>query len=165
MGAPFPDADLMRAPRLQRLLTPEEKLLYTVRFHPLRGWWVLLPGLACMAAAWWWPPALLPGLLLLGLWYLPLYTNEVAVTDDRLLMRTGWLNLRLIPLQDETILRWEMTQTALGSLLDYGTVQIIVRERELAGTRVFTLPWVWGPVTFLEAMQAMQDEKYRDGTA
>lgn len=159
------EGELARAPRLQCLLTPEETLLYTVRFHPLRGWWLLLAGLACLGAAWVWPVAFVGAVALVGLWYLPLYTNEVAVTDDRLLLRTGWLSLRLEAIEDHSIFRWEMTQSAVGSMLDYGSVKILIREPQMASTRAIDLGWVWHPVTLLEALQRMQEERYKDNAA
>jgi uncharacterized membrane protein YdbT with pleckstrin-like domain len=151
--------DLTRASQLRRLLTPEEVLVYTVRFHYLRGWGVLLAALACFGASYVYPVAMGPFLLLLGLWYLPLKTNEIAVTNDRLLMRTGWLKLRLEAIEDEKLIRWELNQGLVGSLVNAGTVTLIVRE--VASTRELVVPWVAQPVTFLEALQAMQDEKYR----
>lgn len=152
--------DLQRAPNLVRLLTPEEILLYTVEFHPLRGWWVLLMALGCFAASYVWPLAMAPFLVLIGLWYLPMHTNEVAVTDDRLLLRTGWLRLKLEAIEDQHIVRWELNQNAVGSVLNYGSVTIWVREA--ASMREITLDYVAQPMTFLEAMQALQDERYRD---
>lgn len=152
-------ADLTHAPSLQNLLVPEEQLLYTLRFHPLRGWPLLVLALGCFAASYYWPLAFAPFLLLIGLWYLPLYTNEVAVTNSRLLLRTGWLKLLLETIEDQSIIRWKLEQNAIGSLTDTGQVVILVRE--MASTREIVLDWVWHPVRFLEALQAMQDEKYR----
>lgn len=156
------EGELGRAPKLSRLLTPEETLIYTVRFHPLRGWPVLLLALAAGVAAYWEILMLVPAVMLAGLWYLPIYTNEVAVTDDRLLLRTGWMSLLLEAIEDQNLLRWELSQGAIGSMLDFGTVRI--RVREAASTREIVLKWVWHPVTLLEALQAMQDERYRDAT-
>lgn len=156
----FRPLELDRAPQLRRLLTPDEKLLYTVRFHFLKHWGVLLAGLACLGAAYWEIAALVPGLLLMGLWYLPLHTNEIAVTDDRLLLRVGWLKLVLEAIDDEKLLRWELSQGPVASMVNAGTVTL--RVREAASIREITLPWVAESVTFLEALQAMQDEKYRE---
>lgn len=158
--AEFTAAPQGRAPNLERLLTPGEKLLYTAKFHPFRGWQALVPALACFGASYYYPLAILPFLLLVGLWYLPLYTNEVAVTNNRLLLRTGWLKLMLEAVEDESLIRWNLEQNAVGSLFDAGTIRI--RVREVASTREVLLKWVWHPVTLLEALQAMQDEKYRD---
>ncbi|RYG61658.1 MAG: hypothetical protein EON60_02825 [Alphaproteobacteria bacterium] len=156
-------ADLARAPQLRRLLTPDERLLYTVRFHVLRGWGVLLAALVCLAASYWFLPAAVPGFALLGFWYLPHLTNEVAVTDDRLLLRVGWLRMVLEAVDDEKLVRWELSQGVISSLMNAGSVTL--RIREAASTREIVLPWVAEPVTFLEALQAMQDEKYRDNQA
>jgi uncharacterized membrane protein YdbT with pleckstrin-like domain len=162
MASPLKPSDLTRAPSLQRLLTPNETLLYTVRFHYLRGWWVLALALGCFAASYQWPLAILPFLVLMGLWYLPLHTNEVAVTNDRLLLRTGWMRIVLQAIEDQNIIRWELTQNALGSMLDCGTVLIWVREA--ASSRQIVLDWVSHPVVLLEALQALQDEKYAHAT-
>ncbi len=154
------DNDLARAPQLRRLLTPDEQLLYTVRFHPLRNWAVLLAGLACLTGSYWFLPAAAAGVVLLGLWYLPLMTNEIAVTDDRLLLRVGWLRLVLEAIDDEKLLRWELAQGPVGSMVNAGTVTL--RIREAASIREIVVPWVAEPVTFLEALQARQDERYRE---
>ena len=163
MVSPLAPADLNRAPCLQRLLVPNETLLYTVRFHYLRGWWMLVLALGCFAASYQWPLALGPFMMFLVLWYIPLKTNEVAVTNDRLLLRTGWLKLKLEVIEDQSVIRWELNQNVLGSLFDCGTVTI--RVRETASTREIVLRWISHPVVFLEALQALQDEKYSHATA
>lgn len=121
---------------------------------------MLLLALGCCVASYWHLGLIVPALLLGGLWYLPLYTNEVAITDDRLLLRTGWMRLVLEAIEDQNLIRWELNQSAIASLFDCGTVCIKVREA--ASTKDIVLPWIWHPVTFLEALQAMQEERYRD---
>lgn len=144
-------------PHLRRLLTPEEVLLYTVKFHPLRGWPWLAGCLACagliFVSAWF----VLPAMVLLARWYMPFHTNEVAVTNDRLLLRTGTFHLLLEALNDEGLLHWKMEQNALTAMLNAGTITLKVRG-EIGPLREITLPWVWHPMSFLEALAALQDE-------
>ncbi len=143
---------------MRRLLTQDEKLIYTVRFHPLKNGWLLLGALASFIAAYFVLPVAALGIVLVGLWYLPLYTNEIAVTNNRLLLRVGWLKIVLEAIDDEKLMRWQLSQGIAESLVNAGTVTL--RIREIASTREIVLPWISEPVIFLEALQAMQDEKY-----
>lgn len=146
-------------PNLRRLLTPEETLLYTVKFHPLRGWPLLLGALACLAASYIFPLAILPCALLFLFWYIPLHSNEVAVTNNRLLVRIGRFKLFMEAFDDSNLLRWKVEQNALDVFLHTG--RVVLRIRESAAVREVVLPWVWHPMTLLEALQAMQDEQFR----
>jgi hypothetical protein len=72
------------------------------------------------------------------------------------------MRIVLQAIEDQNIIRWELTQNALGSMLDCGTVLIWVREA--ASSRQIVLDWVSHPVVLLEALQALQDEKYAHAT-
>ncbi len=153
---------LAAIPYLRRLLVPEEKLLYTVKFHPLRGWPLLLAALLCLAVSYVFPLAVLGTLVAALFWYIPLVSNEVAVTDARLLVRTGRFQLHMEAFDDTSVLRWRLEQNALDVFLHTGRVVLQIREQ--ASVRFITLNWVWHPLTFLEALQAMQDEHFRAHT-
>ncbi|PZP38674.1 MAG: hypothetical protein DI585_06690 [Pseudomonas fluorescens] len=146
-------------PNLRRLLTPEEILLYTVKFHPLRGWPWLLGALACMGASYIWPLTILPCAVLAVIWYIPFTSNEVAVTNNRLLLRIGQFKLLSEAIEDENLVHWKLEQGILGVMLHTGTV--ILRIRYQTSVREITIPWIWHPITFLESLQALQDEKFR----
>jgi len=81
------------------------------------------------------------------------------VTNTRLLMRTGRFSLHMEAFDDASVLRWRLEQNALDVLLHTGRVLLLVREQ--TSVRTVTLPWVWHPMTFLEALQAMQDEQFQ----
>lgn len=155
---------LAPVPNLRRLLTPEEILLYTVKFHPLKGWPYLLGCLASLGFSYMFPLFLLPCLAFFVLWRLPFMTNEIAVTDDRLLLRTGLFKVMLEAVPDEALLNWKLEQNALEVALHTGRVYLRIRG-ESGPLREVVLDWVWHPMTFLEALQALQDEKYRDHAA
>lgn len=146
-------------PNLRRLLTPEETLLYTVRFHPLRGWPFLFGALGCLILSYYVPLAILPCAVLAILWYIPLMSNEVAVTNDRLLVRIGRFRLMMEAFDDASVMRWRVEQNALDVLLHTG--RVVLRIREATAVREVTMNWVWHPMTLLEALQAMQDEQFR----
>lgn len=146
-------------PNLRRLLTPEETLLYTVRFHPLRGWPFLFGALGCLILSYYVPLAILPCAVLAILWYIPLMSNEVAVTDDRLLVRIGRFRLMMEAFDDASLLRWRVEQNALDVFLHTG--RVVLRIREATMVREIVLNWVWHPMTLLEALQAMQEEQFR----
>ncbi len=146
-------------PNLKRLLTPEETLLYTVRFHPLRGWPFLLSAALSLGLSYLFPPAILLTVVFAVLWYIPLSSNEIAVTSDRLLLRIGRFQLQMEAFDDASLLRWRVEQNALDVLLHTG--RVVLRIREATSVREVTLNWVWHPMTFLEALQAMQDEQFQ----
>jgi hypothetical protein len=151
-------------PNLRRLLTPEEVLLYTVKFHPLRGWQYLLACLVSLGFSYVWPLFILPCIAFFVLWRIPFMTNEVAVTNDRLLLRTGMFKILLEAIPDEALLHWKLEQNAMDVALHSG--RVIMRVRGESGPmREIVLDWVWHPMTLLEALQALQDEKFRDGNA
>ncbi len=146
-------------PNLRRLLTPEETLLYTVKFHPLRGWPFLLGALASLGVSYLFPPAILLTLVCAVLWYIPLMSNEVAVTNDRLLVRIGRFKLLMEAFDDASVMRWRVEQNALDVFLHTG--RVVLRIREATAVREIAMNWVWHPMTLLEALQAMQDEQFR----
>lgn len=147
---------LAPVPNLRRLLTPEEKLLYTVKFHPLRGWRFLAGALVCLGFSYLFPPALLGCVVLAALWYIPHVSNEVAVTDKRLLMRIGLFQLLVETMEDQDIRSWKLEQNPLDVFLHTGRVRINVLDN--AHRREIVMNWIWHPMTFLEALEALQDD-------
>jgi|GEM_PF-6973666 len=145
---------LRRVPALRRLLAPGEAIVYTALFYPLRGWYWLLPCALCLIGSRWWTPLMLPTVLFFVFWVVPFFTNQVAVTTERLLMRVGGFRLRLEMIDNGDIESWRLEQNVLTSLLRCGTVVISVND---VGTlRHVRLTWLWHPMSFLEALETLQ---------
>lgn len=147
---------LQPVPHLRRLLVPGEEILYTAKFHPLRGWWLLFPGMALVVASHWVVPLLAFGLLTLWVWALPFKTNEVAVTNKRLLVRLGWWHLKLEAIDRSQIEAWALDHNVVASWLHCGDVSIGLKDG--TDVRVLELPWLWHPMTFLEALETLQED-------
>jgi uncharacterized membrane protein YdbT with pleckstrin-like domain len=128
-------------PHSDRILRPDETLLYVSRVH----WVVYLPGAALiafgMAAAWllrgfagaagYSIPSLIAlaiGVSLGGIgvaraWWRRL-TVEVAVTDHRIIYRHGLLRRHTFEMGTDKIESVHVDQSVLGRVLDYGDITV-----------------------------------------
>ena len=141
---------------VQRVLQPGEVIRHTAANH----WIVYWPGVICLVAAcavliWtkFLPPALLrwmQGLAgLLGLIALFLlirewfgwWTTEIAVTNLRVIYKTGLVKRRTKEMNMDKVESVEVDQSILGRLLDYGTVTITG-----TGAGLESLPGVARPI-------------------
>ena len=123
---------------VQRVLQPGEVVRHTASTH----WIVYWPGAVCMIAAavitlfgprvwahpsvWHWVAGLiaLVGLfLLIREWY-GWWTTEVAVTNLRVIYKTGFSQRRTNEMNMDKVESVQVDQSILGRLLDYGTVII-----------------------------------------
>jgi len=124
---------------VQRVLQPGEVVRHTAAIH----WIVYLPGvlfvIAAAAVLIWGsllPPSLLvwmqglAGLLavvalslLLREWY-GWWTTEVAVTNLRVIYKTGFIKRRTNEMNMDKVESVQVDQSILGRVLDYGTVTI-----------------------------------------
>ncbi|NBX85650.1 MAG: hypothetical protein EBQ80_00160, partial [Proteobacteria bacterium] len=152
MRAPLPP--LQPVPHLQRLLAPEETIIYTAKLHPLFGWPWLLGGVLLVGLSLWWGIFLGLGLMVLLVYALPFKTNEIAVTTHRLLLRVGLFQLRTEGIGSVQLEEWQLRQNLLQALLHTGCVTIKVKEgRDL---RTVVLNKLWHPMTFVEALETLQ---------
>jgi uncharacterized membrane protein YdbT with pleckstrin-like domain len=123
---------------VQRVLQPGEVVRHTAAIH----WIVYWPGAVLLMAAaaslafgmsglrhlvlWQWFASLLAlvGLfLLLREWY-AWWTTEVAVTNLRVIYKTGFIKRKTNEMNMDKVESVQVDQSILGRLLDYGTVTI-----------------------------------------
>lgn len=69
--------------------------------------------------------------------------NELAVTNQRVIIKTGWLWQKSAVLYLSRVEGVEVNQSLLGRILNYGTVQV-----RGVGTEVFPVPYVIDPTEF-----------------
>jgi uncharacterized membrane protein YdbT with pleckstrin-like domain len=124
---------------VQRVLQPGEVVRHTARAH----WIVYWPGALCIAAAlaavawagflpgdWgkWvrWLAALLTvvGMVLLVREWFGWWTTEVAVTNLRVIYKTGLIKRTTNEMNMDKVESVKVDQSILGRILDYGTVTI-----------------------------------------
>lgn len=114
----------------------------------------ILIALGLTGAAWYFymqatVPVLIPALLTGATLVLALLTNvlrnanELAATNERVIIKIGWLFQKSAVLYLARVEGVEIYQSLLGRLLGYGTVQV-----RGVGTEVFPVPYVISPKTF-----------------
>lgn len=69
--------------------------------------------------------------------------NELAVTNQRVMLKVGWLWQKSAVLYLSRVEGVEIDQSLLGRILNYGTVQV-----RGVGTEVFPVPYVIDPTEF-----------------
>ena len=145
---------LASVPHLERLLAPNEEIIYTAKLHPLHGWPWLLAAVLFGGAGWWWQPLWLSAIVLLFIYSLALRNFAGAVTTHRLLLRYGRFGVQTEGILGEKLAEWRVAQSLLQRLLHAGTVQLVVKESNTL--RPLTLLWLWHPLTFIEALETLQ---------
>jgi uncharacterized membrane protein YdbT with pleckstrin-like domain len=123
---------------VQRVLQPGEVVRHTASTH----WIVYWPGALCTLAAlailllgprlwahpsvWHWLAAIVAvgGLLLLIREWYGWWTTEVAVTNLRVIYKTGFIKRRTNEMNMDKVESVQVDQSILGRILDYGTVVI-----------------------------------------
>ena len=145
---------LQPTPNLSRLLAPEEEIIYTAKLHPFYGFWWLGLGLLAAGLGLWLKPLWLVALVLGFIYLLPFRNFEMAVTTRRLLVRQGRFGITLEGILGEKIVEWHIRQHLLQTWLHAGTVTIRVEENKTL--RTIALPWLWHPMTFIEALETLQ---------
>jgi len=114
----------------------------------------ILIAMALTGAAWYFytlstVPILIPAILTGATLVLALLTqvlrnsNELAATNERVIIKIGWLFQKSAVLYLTRVEGVEIYQSLLGRLLGYGTVQV-----RGVGTEVFPVPYVISPKKF-----------------
>jgi uncharacterized membrane protein YdbT with pleckstrin-like domain len=105
---------------------------------PTAGWVLLAAGALEVAGA----------VELLRAW-VQITTMELALTDQRVIVKTGWVRRRTLELRLAKVETIRVDQSVLGRLLDYGTVVIV-------GTGGTTEPvaFISDLISFRKAVQA-----------
>ena len=121
------------------VLQPDEKIRFVTRIH----WNIFIPGLCLGVLAlitgsfaavatevrvpFLWITVFLTVLALAGLsqaWF-KRSTTEIAVTDRRIIYKTGFIALDSNEMQMDKVQSVEVKQTVIGRLLNYGDVRIL----------------------------------------
>ena len=124
---------------VSQVIQPGEKLRHIASVH----WIVYLPGMVLAAAAlvtfgysefalsgklFWKIAAALLGLIaayLLGREWFTWWTTEIAVTDHRIIVKTGLVRRHTNEMNMEKVESVQVDQSVLGRILNYGDVVII----------------------------------------
>jgi hypothetical protein len=141
-------------PHLERLLAPGEEILYTGKLHPFHGWpWLLAAVIVILLGLR--MPLLLPvGLVLMMIYALAFHNFQVAVTTRRLLYRYGRFGVNTEGFLANKIEDWQVHQTFLQTILHAGTLRIQIEDNR--NLRPIYIPWLWHPMTFVEALETLQ---------
>ena len=57
--------------------------------------------------------------------YYTIYTSEFAVTNQRIVFKTGWLNINLVEIKHKAVEAVIIEQPTIGRIFGYGTIRII----------------------------------------
>jgi uncharacterized membrane protein YdbT with pleckstrin-like domain len=99
---------------------------------PTAGWVILAAGAAELLRAW-----------------VQMTTTELAVTDQRVIVKTGWVRRRTSELRLAKVETIRVDQSFFGRLLDYGTVIIVG-----TGGTAEPVAFISDPIAFRKAVQA-----------
>jgi uncharacterized membrane protein YdbT with pleckstrin-like domain len=137
-------------------LLPGEQVIYRTQLHAIIYLSPALIVLAGIVLGFYVGPAgglavLAVGLLaLLGAW-IRQWSSEFAVTNRRVIIKTGWLSRRTIELNMSKVESVEVAQDIFARMLRYGTITVI----GTGGTREpFSL--IRDPLGFRRAVQSQQ---------
>jgi uncharacterized membrane protein YdbT with pleckstrin-like domain len=143
---------------VEKVLQPGETVLARTRLHwfvYLAGWVYFITGLTLTIVAWTLAPtdtyvalavAVVFGALTLAAWlhaWIRRVTTELAVTDHRVIYKTGILSRRTIEMNRSKIESVDVEQSMTGRLFGYGT--IIVRG---TGGSLEPFPNIADPLAF-----------------
>ena len=146
---------------IEQTLGHRERLIYKARFHWLHfavAWIELV--LILLLAAWivlFTPTAWLEyvfllsciaALLLLVRRMIPIWTTEIGVTDNRLIVKRGWLTRSTDELQLRSIEQVNLQQGVIGRLLGYGQVDV-----HGTGVDNLLIPPIADPLSFVRAIE------------
>ncbi len=138
-------------------LTSGERVLYRTRLH----WIMLVPGIlltlvvlaAGIAMFWVYEPVAIAlvviAVLIAVVQYLKYVSSEFAVTEERVLIKVGWIRRRSIEVLVAKVESIVVDQGIAGRILDYGTVVIT----GTGGTRE-TFDGIASPLELRERVQA-----------
>jgi uncharacterized membrane protein YdbT with pleckstrin-like domain len=137
-------------------LLPNEQVVYRTQLHPIIYLSPALIVLAGIALGFYIGP--MGGLAVLGVGLLALlaawirqWSSEFAVTNRRVVIKTGWISRRTIELNMSKVESVEVAQDIVARLLNYGTIMVI----GTGGTREpFSL--INDPLGFRRAVQSQQ---------
>lgn len=158
----MPTPPLQAVPNLERLLLPDEGIIYTAKLHPFYGWPFLLAAIVLAVLGWWVKPLWFLALIAAWVYHLPFQNFEMAVTTQRILVRQGRFKIGLAAYHGNQLKEWVVHQTLLQSVLHMGSV--LLKLTDMASpeknrtTMVLELNGIWHPLTLIEALETLQRE-------
>ena len=142
-------------------LLPDEVVLYRAPIH----WVVYLPGLLFIigsfffyALKWVAIAIFFCGIIQLVRAYVFVMNTEFAVTNMRIMAKTGWMARRTIEIRHEKVEGLNLVQTAWGRMFDYGTLIL-----NGVGSGHTYIPNIDKPLEFRKrALEAIEESKKRE---
>lgn len=157
----MPTPPLQRTPTLSRLLGPNEVIVYTAKLHPLHGWpWLLAALISYTLAYAVWFGFTIPAVPFTMIYILPFFTNEIAVTTHRLLLRHGRFHLHLDSIDANHLDHYQMHQNPLQAILHMGHIILNLIAGKEKVLHQIHLNHLWHPITFLEALTTLNPAFY-----
>ena len=146
---------------IEETLGHRERLIYKARFHWLHYALAWMELILILSLAVWlvllapaaWPQyvlllACMATLLLLLRRMIPIWTTEIGVTDNRLIVKRGWVARSTDELQLRSIEQVNLRQGLLGRLLGYGQVDV-----HGTGVDNLLIPPIADPLGFVRAIE------------
>jgi uncharacterized membrane protein YdbT with pleckstrin-like domain len=145
---------------IEGALSDGEKIVHQAHFHILFYVlaWFLMIGFALLAgvalfffsspANWIAVGACVIGIGFVAYRMLPIWTTEIGITSDRLIIKRGWLSRSVNELQLESVEKVNFEQGVLGRIFDFGS--IIVHGK---GTEALKLPTIAAPGVFVKELE------------
>ena len=146
---------------IDETLADNERLIYRARFHWFHkiGAWITLTIFLVLAAAsltwgqgsWPWLAAgvfAVIGVVTFVAMMLPMWTTEIGVTSQRLILKRGWLRRTTDELQLTSIEEVNLDQGAMGRLFDFARIRI-----HGTGVNDISLPTLADPVGLRRSLQ------------
>lgn len=142
---------------ITRSLGPNEKIIYRAHFNWLwkaRGWVILLIFLGFAAVAYQqndhWAASIISGagVVLFVAAMLPIWTKEVAVTNERLIYKRGIIARDTNEIQLRAVEEVALDQGVFGRIFDFGQISV-----HGTGGEDMRLPTLGSPVTLRQNLQ------------
>ena len=133
---------------IRESLGPNERIL-------VRGKW---PAIYWVGA---WAELIVLGVILVGVYLflraaIKMWTTEFAVTDSRVVLKEGWLNVRTQELSAGSIEGVQLVQSIWGKLFGYGRIMVTG-----TGDAQLVLPPMAHPIAFRRAIEAAREQDER----
>ena len=135
----------MMASYTEGALVKDEKVIYTghISFWPLAP--LIAPGVVLLAA---WGL----GLIFLIVAYIRYKTTELAITNKRVIAKTGFISRQTVELNINKVESIQVNQSILGRIFNFGTLII-----SGAGNPQAPIPNISDPMAFRRAFMESQD--------
>lgn len=114
-----------------------ETIVYKASLH----WMIFVPAVVLMS--------FLIGIPLLIVDWIAWKTTEMAITNKRVILKSGWITRRTLELNLTKVENVSVEQGIVGRLMNFGTITVV----GTGGTRE-SFNWVVSPLEFRKAVQA-----------